>query len=102
MFISTFLLPFWIHHRSRLYNELTRFEVLSTQYAVPFSFPFELPFAMELCKTPSFVDIKAELDPEPEPDPEPALALADEIPGPRVTELDDGIGRISPGITICV
>ena len=73
----------------------TRFEVLSTQYAVPFSFPFELPFAIELCKTPSFVEMNVDEDPEAEADP------AAEIPGPRVTELDEGIGRISPGMTIC-
>ena len=36
-------------------------------------------------------------DPDPDPDPEPAV----EIPGPRVTELEEGMGRTSPGITIC-
>ena len=36
-------------------------------------------------------------DPEAEAEADPAA----EIPGPRVTELEEGIGRISPGITIC-
>ena len=83
--------------------ERTRFELLSTQYAVPFSFPLELPFAIELCSRPSFVDMNVELEPDADPDLEPEVEVepAAEIPGPRVMELDEGIGRISPGITIC-
>lgn len=54
---------------------------------------------MELCSRPSFVDINVEL--EPDPDLEPEVDPAAEIPGPRVMELDEGIGRISPGMTIC-
>lgn len=56
--------------------------------------------AIELCNVPNLVamnDVDVDPLPEPEPEPEPAV----EIPGPRVTELDEGIGRISPGITIC-
>lgn len=55
---------------------------------MPFSFPL-LDFPADDRSKPNFVDINP-------------FELDDAIPGPRVIDDDEGMGRCSPGNTSCV